>query len=209
MAATTDSNMSESTEAGTGRLKASPLPTIRKSARPSRSLSRLQVSRLTTTDLIRVRSPSSDSGKGVKQPLADDEPQDGVAEKLEPLVGGQPVPGPRGVRHRRHAAGLGRETRARSAAGRSRRRVPDRAGPVRGRWPWREIHLLCGKTTRFWPRRCQREEPAGTGRPNLLDGRLRRMGCCTAVASAGGPPGARPWMPRPWPASARYNRVLA
>ena len=33
----------------------------------------------------------------MEEHLADDGPQDGVAEELEPLVGGQPVLGPRGV----------------------------------------------------------------------------------------------------------------
>ena len=63
MAATSDSKRSESTDEGTARVGVdSPLPTIRKSISSSCSLIRLHVSRLTATDLIRVRSPSSESG---------------------------------------------------------------------------------------------------------------------------------------------------
>ena len=38
----------------------------------------------------------------MKEPLADDESQDGIAEKLKPLVRGQAVLGPRGMGDRRH-----------------------------------------------------------------------------------------------------------
>ncbi|NBW97341.1 MAG: hypothetical protein EBR28_11590, partial [Planctomycetia bacterium] len=47
IAATTDSNKSESTDGGTGRLTDRPFPTIKKSMSPSCSLIRPHVSRLT------------------------------------------------------------------------------------------------------------------------------------------------------------------
>ncbi len=64
---------------------------------PSASLILAQVWRLTTTHLILVRSPSRYSGYGDVEKLADDGAQNGVAEKLQPLVRGQPVLGARGV----------------------------------------------------------------------------------------------------------------
>ena len=61
------------------------------------SLMRAHVSRLTTTDLILVSSPSEYSGYCMEQPFADDHAEDGVAEELHPLVRGEPVLHARGV----------------------------------------------------------------------------------------------------------------
>ena len=66
-----------------------------------------------------------------KQQFADDRAQDRVAQELEPLVGGQPMVGPRGVRERLAEQGRDRGTCSRSPPG-NRRAVGIRPGGSSG-----------------------------------------------------------------------------
>ena len=100
MAATSDSKTSANSEGGTDGWVVIPLPRIRNSCIPRLSLILAQVWRLTTIDLIRVRSPSKYCGKLPKEQFADDCPQDRIAEKFQAFVGSQAVLRPRGMRQR-------------------------------------------------------------------------------------------------------------